>query len=197
MPSPSTTSDQIEHLKHVNDRLTKENLDLSHKFKLLEQIHVDTIAEYDKQHARLYSQLDDLHSRLHTTEHELNSLRQQQQQQPTDGSWNKEVKSLDARISDVLGKIREREMTLEQTSGVGAIGSLGVELAESRLKCERLQAQLTDAHSKISQLSQQVKQSSLSPSGSLSQAAAGLNIQDFSDDLAKVLMSKEEVRANN
>ena len=108
---------------------------------------------------------------------------------------------MDARISDVLGKIREREMSLGQTSGVGAIGSLGVELAESRLKCERLQSQLADAHSKIAQLSQQVQKTTVNSSSSsnsntansASSQLANLNIQDFSDDLAKVLMSKEEV----
>ena len=102
----------------------------------------------------------------------------------------------------MLGKIREREMSLGQTSGVGAIGSLGVELAESRLKCERLQSQLADAHSKIAQLSQQVQKTSVNSSSSAnssntansaSSQLANLNIQDFSDDLAKVLMSKEEV----
>lgn len=170
---------------------------------------MDTIAEYDKQHNRLYSQLDDLHSRLHSAEHELNTLRQQQlptnaaaESSSNNNTWNKEVKSLDARISDVLGKIKEREMSLvHHGNHPGASGASG-ELAESRLKCERLQVQLNEAHSKIAQLSQQMKQftspiatvTSQQPQQQQQQQGANLNIQDFSDDLAKVLMSKEEVR---
>jgi len=80
-------------------------------------------------------------------------------------SWSKEVKNLDARISDVLGKLRDREMSLDRCSGNDAV-----------------KIQLHEAQLKINQLTAEIKR--------LQQA----NLQEsFGDDLAKVLMSKEEV----
>ena len=173
---------------------------MSSKFKLLEQIHLDALNEYDKQQHRLYGQLDDLQLKCAAYEHELEatgkrhaaqvkvaheahtaqikSLTQQLQEQKErcarqqteldkvsrqmeenlsrlttnnessstsavgTSSWNMEVKSLDARITDVLTKLREREAKSSDAESL-------------RLKCERLQAQLGDAQAKLVTLKQQ------------------------------------------
>ena len=60
-PLASNSSQQFEALKTQYEKLIKENSEISSKFKLLEQIHLDTINEYDKQQSRLYNQIDDMH----------------------------------------------------------------------------------------------------------------------------------------
>lgn len=92
---------------------------------------------------------------------------------PVSTGWNKEVKNLDARISDVLGKLRDREMNL--------CGKAELEL----------KAQLQEAQAKIAQLSGQLMQQQQQQQ--VQDNRPQMILQDFGDDLAKVLMSKEEV----
>ena len=93
--------------------------------------------------------------------------------------WNKEVKNLDARISDVLGKLREREMNLQSPSNNNTSNSS--EISISSKNYEKIQLQLYEAQQKITSLTSQLN------------TLEKPHIQDFGDDLAKVLMSKEEV----
>ena len=101
------------------------------------------------------------------------------------------MKNLDARITDVLGKLREREINLKTTASVSSSDNENL-----KLKCDRLQTQLNDAHAKILNLKQQLTKttSSSAPSPTCNNnAKSSINLQDLSDDLGKVLMSKEEV----
>ena len=81
--------------------------------------------------------------------------------------WNKEVKSLDARISDVLGKLRDREMNLDTVGGNGG-----------------MKGQLHEAQMKIAQLSGELRRLHMQIEGN--NGGRPVNAQDFSDDLAKV-----------
>lgn len=119
--------------------------------------------------------------------------------------WNKEVKILDSRINDVLSKLKEREISLVSSSDESL-----------RIKCEALQAQLIETQSQLAQLKLQTQKQLGSAqkaaetvdcvdasSSSLANSRTSLNnnannnklinLNDFSDDLGKVLMSKEEV----
>jgi hypothetical protein len=256
---------ELESLKQKHDLLFKENSELNSKFKLLEQIHLEAIAEYDNQQSQMFSQIDEMHSKLNKNESELDSLskrlasskqqneaslaqikslsdqllkqketiqikdkeienlnkeilkvselNESNEEKPADqidssipadlsyqnahtsrASWNKEVKNLDARITDVLGKLKEREMSLNLTpispTTANLLSSSSPNEENFRVKYERAQAQLQEAQTKIVQLSSQLKQSS---TPSKANTNSSVNIQDFGDDLAKVLMSKEEV----
>lgn len=207
--TPKTEALSYETLKNQHEKLLKENAELSSKFKYLEQIHLDSVAEYDQQQGRLYSQLNDLTEKLNKTEDELDVVNKKlvqsknanetslieikklndkienqqkevdklnkklakQQSSSSEMGWNKEVKNLDARISDVLGKIKERELSLVQKSDEAL-----------KQKCDKLQSQLVEAQNEIVKLKQEKSEKNV-----------GSNLQDFSDDLTKVLMSKEEV----
>jgi len=148
--------------KDEYDKLVKENTQLNSKYKLLEQIHLEAIAEYDNQHELMFNQIDELNLKLNKTDLEqgkLQNLLAQSKQQAdlnlnqiktlneqlvrckdtierkdreieellvnkereveeiamkdctavhnlTRANWNKEVKNLDARITDVLGKFK-------------------------------------------------------------------------------------------
>ena len=130
---------------------------------------MDTINEYDKQQHRIYNQLDDMHLKCSTYEHEIEALtkrlahskqsqdtslsqiktlsqqlhdykerihKQEKEiekfnkqmenlsrlsenldeapsQEVSSKSWNIEVNNLDAQITDVLGKLKEREISLK------------------------------------------------------------------------------------
>ncbi|CAF0783627.1 unnamed protein product [Brachionus calyciflorus] len=215
--NPTPTDDQnqsvqndtqnYEILKNQYDKLVKENSDLSSKFKILEQFHLDSIGEYDRQQTRLYNQIDDMTVKINKSEQELDLVnkkfgnikltneeqlnqikklnetileqekeieklnkklsKQLSNNSSSDLGWNKEVKNLDARISDVLGKIKERELCLAQKSDENL-----------KIKFEKLQSQLADAQKEILNL-KSIKNSNSQP--------------DYGDDLTKVLMSKEEV----
>ncbi|RNA12964.1 hypothetical protein BpHYR1_052466, partial [Brachionus plicatilis] len=212
-PSQPRSEDQsYEALHSQHEQLIKDNSELHSKFKILEQIHVDSVAEYDQRQSRLYGQLDELAEKLAKAENELElankraaqsksaneaslsqikklnetidhqqkevdklskKLGKQQASSSGELGWNKEVKNLDARISDVLGKIKERELNLAHKNDQAL-----------KLKCERLQRQVVEAQSELLQLKQQETSQ---------KAATNSTLHDFSDDLTKVLMSKEEV----
>lgn len=247
---------EFDTLKQKHDLLQKENSDLLSKFKLLEQIHLEAIAEYDNQQSQMFNQMDEMHSKLNKNESELDSLNKRlnsskqqnetnlsqiktlndqlnkyketiqlkdkeieslskemlksndnsQEQDQVDASiltndsygsmaranWNKEVKNLDARITDVLGKLKERELSLNLTP----ISPSSNVIASSpnddnyKIKFEKVQQQFQEAQIKIAQLNTQLK---TTQSSTPTKTNASINLQDFSDDLAKVLMSKEEV----
>jgi hypothetical protein len=59
------------------------------------------------------------------------------------------VKNLDARITDVLGKLREREINLKTSASVSSSDNETL-----KLKCDRLQTQLNDANAKNLSLNQ-------------------------------------------
>lgn len=243
---PNSNETDFDSLRQHCEKLQKENAESTRKFKLLEQIHLDAVSEFDKQQSSVYHQLDEVTVKLNQSEmaqdklnkkHEgmteqigslneqiakykekcklqeneisdLNkkiegynlSLSQIQQKHNLQDSslpesspncgWNKEVKNLDARISDVLGKLRERELNLQSCSN-------GTQSDTESLwsKLEKTQAKLHDAQQKITGLSAQLKhqQQQNDSKASLAAARPSVNLQDFSDDLAKVLMSKEEV----
>ena len=239
------TSSLQEHegLKFKYEKVLKEHSEATCKFKLLEQIHLEAVGEFERQQASMYHQLESMSSRLTNSELELNArlaaAKQQQEasleqiaaltdqvnkfkdkcklqegqidclykrleaagslvgeHDPADkeSGWNREVKSLDARITDVLGKLKERELSLSSTSSLALSPSGGGQSTEeaNRLKCDRLQTQLNEAQQKIAFLSSQLKQQEASNRSTLHNKGQ-INIQDFGDDLAKVLMSKEEV----
>lgn len=232
-PSPSTltsTSSQlnstlcnnktdVDTLRQKNDKLSKETTESNRKFKLLEQIHLDAVSEFDKQQNLMYNQLEEMTAKLNQSEFNQEQLKdthtdqlrnlneqickykekckQQDQEieslnkriegfnisfgitnnenQLTEGSgWNKEVKNLDARITDVLGKLREREKNLKSP------------LSAETDSNNQMQLQLQEAQIKIATLSGQLLKQQ-------QQSAQKPVFQEFSDDLAKVLMSKEEV----
>lgn len=105
--------------------------------------------------------------------------------------WNKEVRNLDARINDVLGKIKEREILLTnyddwerkyrdlEKTHADLLKKLNDEQSlndKLKLNIKNLIEENEQIHNK-----QQVL------------ANRKLSLQDFDDDLGKVLMSKEEV----
>ncbi len=102
------------------------------------------------------------------------------------------MKNLDARITDVLGKLREREINLKTSASVSSSDNETL-----KLKCDRLQTQLNDANAKNLSLKQQLAKTAAAATASTPAAlvpkSSPLNLQDLSDDLGKVLMSKEEV----
>jgi chromosome segregation ATPase len=204
-PSP------FDSLKQQHDKLASENAEISSKFKLLEQIHLDTISEYDKQQAHLFNQIEDMHLKANKTEHEIDNLTKRLNQtklsydsslvqinalnaqlseyKETIHSQEKEitrlsakiqqlseakdVKHLETRITDVLEKMKEREAVSNNEESL-------------RIKCDKLQSQLQESQAKIAQLNTHIKQHERSTPKSV-------HLVDFSDDLGKVLMSKEEV----
>lgn len=207
--TPKTEPLSYESLKSQHEKLIKDNSELNSKFKILEQIHLDSVAEFDQQQSQLYSQLNEMTEKLGKSEDELDMVNKKlvqsknanetslneikklndkienqqkemerlnkklakQQSSNSEMGWNKEVKNLDARISDVLGKIKERELSLVQKSDEAL-----------KQKCDKIQSQLVEAQNEILKLKQEKSQRNI-----------GSNLHDFSDDLTKVLMSKEEV----
>lgn len=218
-------------MRQKNEKLQREANESNRKFKLLEQIHLDAVNEFDKQQSLMYSQLEELTIKLNQSEFNqegLNNKMKDKQEASVEqirnlkdeiskykekckhqdqeiealnkridvfnasfaqitgetcpeapGGWNKEVKHLDARITDVLGKLREREMNLHSPSN-----------NQDNLEVEKkMQGKLQEAQAKIVSLTGQLKQYQETSRASLSRPA----LQDFSSDLAKVLMSKEEV----
>lgn len=202
---------QFDSLKQQHEKLVSENAEISSKFKLLEQIHLDTISEYDKQQAHLFNQIEDMHLKANKTEHEIENLTKRlnqtklsydsslvqinalnsqlseyketiQSQEKEISRLNtkiqqlseaKDVKHLETRITDVLEKMKEREAVNNNEESL-------------RIKCDKLQSQLQESQAKIAQLNNHIKQHERSTPKSV-------NLVDFSDDLGKVLMSKEEV----
>ena len=256
--STSSLSSSISYdsLKQKYDKLTQDNNELQSKFKLLEQIHLNTINEYEKRQNRLYNQIDEMHVKLSNSELDIEQLNKKltQSNKSNDSSlmqlqnlndhlnkyketmqlqekeieklnkklqqinasenlnqindilvncetkmspesnnklrgWNKEVKNLDSRINDLLAKIKEREMNLAQIPKVCTSTQTTTLICDDdsyKSKCDQLEFQLQEAQNKINQL-----QSSNNSRSSLNKPA--INLNDFSDDLGKVLMSKEEV----
>ncbi len=74
--STSSLSSSISYdsLKQKYDKLSIDNNELQSKFKLLEQIHLNTINEYEKRQNRLYNQIDEMHVKLSNTEMDVEQL---------------------------------------------------------------------------------------------------------------------------
>lgn len=249
---------QIDTLKIQYEKLLNDNHEMKLKFKLLEDIHQDTINEYDKQQLILHQQIDNMSFKCNQNEYnyenlleklnsikntydssvmqmqtlneqlikcketislkdrEITRLKQQlieqqnqvnsqspqtpttpvvQQQATSNESWNKEVRNLDARINDVLGKIKERELLLNNYDEwerkckeiekkyelkVNELNELNQKLNESKSENEKLNKQIEEQQNQM-ELQQQT------------QSSRKISLHDFDDDLGKVLMSKEEV----
>ncbi len=250
-----SSSISYDSLKQKYDKLSQDNTELQSKFKLLEQIHLNTINEYEKRQNRLYNQIDEMHVKLSTSELDVEQLNKKltQSNKSNDSSlmqlqnlndhlnkyketmqlqereieklnkklqqinasenlnqindilvkcetkmspesnnklrgWNKEVKNLDSRINDLLAKIKEREMNLAQISKASTSTQTITLICDDesyKSKCDQLEFQLQEAQNKINQLQTNNSRTSLTK--------PAINLNDFSDDLGKVLMSKEEV----
>ena len=203
-PNESTMNEEpIETLKLKYAKICEESSEMSSKFKLLEQIHLETMGEFERQMEsaqlrqrqaeaetkrslgkieNLGDQLGKCHDKIRAQEKEIEYFAKRLEEIEASSTsslsssscgdvrgWNRDVKSLDQRINDILGRLKEREMSLSSNSPTAN------EQLES--KCERLQMQLNEAHAKINSLLKEKKP----------------NLQDLGDDLGKVLMSKEEV----
>ncbi len=183
--SSSTTSSDFEQLKMQYEKLLKENNEISSKFKLLEQIHLDTINEYDKQQSRLYNQIEDMHLKTNKSDHELENLTKRYNQMKSSyESSLSQISSLNEQLSKCennLKKHKEKELEYlkQEAKMLKKQKEKEAEYDEQvKKKCEKLESELDEAHERISDLSLQLKEKKL---------------QDFTDDLGKVLMSKEEV----
>lgn len=235
---------QLQKSQKVNDvdqyeKLVNENNEMKLKYKLLEEIHYDTISEYDKRQNLLYNQIDDLgvkcsqrdqtHENLMeklkemqgSYEHNIKTLNEklgafesvisakdseigklkdklnevalsqsQKKASGTNTTWNNEVRNLDARINDVLGKIKERELLLNNYDDWErkykeldkSFGELNQELAKNKMKLSEDCVTIAELRSENDELRKRVDDmGSKKPS-----------LHDFDDDLAKVLISKEE-----
>jgi len=69
-PTPTHANHQLDfdNLRLKHDKLLKENAEAVRKFKLLEQIHLDAVNEFDKQQSLMYGQLDELTQNLRACE---------------------------------------------------------------------------------------------------------------------------------
>jgi chromosome segregation ATPase len=86
--------------------------------------------------------------------------------------------------------LREREINLKTSASVSSSDNETL-----KLKCDRLQTQLNDANAKNLSLKQQLAKTAAASTTitAVVPKSLPLNLQDLSDDLGKVLMSKEEV----
>jgi hypothetical protein len=155
LTSSKSSSSSYETLKQSYDKQSKDLNEMSSKFKLLEQIHLETIKEYDKQHSKFYAQLDDLNSKLNRNERELDD---------THKTFN----------------------LLKQTN------------TENVQKIQLLNEQILKYKDTVQQQEKEIEKLKLNApcmtiSSRPTQQISGQTLQDFGDDLAKVLISKEEV----
>ena len=148
----------------------------------------EQLSSKDREISLLKSQLTNTieHQQQQTT-----SKTQQTQRQTQNDNWNKEVRNLDARISDVLGKIKERELMLNNYD-------------EWERKCKDLEKKYDQKNNEIVELNKKLNEKT-NENESLKQRINSeqlkqqqqqqrkISLHDFDDDLGKVLMSKEEV----
>jgi len=59
---------EFDSLKIKHEKLLKENAEAVRQFKLLEQIHLDAVNEFDKQQSLMYAQMDEVTQSLRACE---------------------------------------------------------------------------------------------------------------------------------
>jgi chromosome segregation ATPase len=117
-----------------------------------------------------------------------------QRQTNQNDNWNKEVRNLDARISDVLGKIKERELMLNNYD------EWERKFKELEKKYETKTNEIIELNKKLSEktneneiLKQKLVEEQNQQNLRLQQQQRKISLHDFDDDLGRVLMSKEDV----
>jgi chromosome segregation ATPase len=106
---------QFDLLKQQYERVLQENNEITSKFKLLEQIHLDAINEYDKQQNRLYNQIQDMHLKCNTFEHEIDVLNKRlSQSKQSNESGLMQIKALNQQLNEYKEKIVRQEKEIEK-----------------------------------------------------------------------------------
>ena len=106
---------QFDLLKQQYERVLQENNEITSKFKLLEQIHLDAINEYDKQQNRLYNQIQDMHLKCNTFEHEIDVLNKRlSQSKQSNESGLMQIKTLNQQLNEYKEKIVRQEKEIEK-----------------------------------------------------------------------------------
>jgi DNA repair exonuclease SbcCD ATPase subunit len=120
LPAATTNSSlfsgqQFDLLKQQYERVLQENNEITSKFKLLEQIHLDAINEYDKQQNRLYNQIQDMHLKCNTFEHEIDVLNKRlSQTKQSNESGLMQIKTLNQQLNEYKEKIVRQEKEIEK-----------------------------------------------------------------------------------
>jgi DNA repair exonuclease SbcCD ATPase subunit len=113
--SSSSSNQHLDLLKQQYEKVLQENNEITSKFKLLEQIHLDAINEYDKQQNRLYNQIDDMHLKCNTFEHEIDVLNKRlSQSKQVNESGLSQIKSLNQQLNEYKEKIVRQEKEIEK-----------------------------------------------------------------------------------
>ncbi len=127
----------------------------------------------------------------------VHSDRQGNQPHKNEG-WNKEVRILDARISDVLGKIKERELFLNNYDDwerrckeyEKKCEVQGADLESMRDQLDEANFRISDLTSENDQLKSKLKRVLLEQQAQVdakSQSNRKLSLHDFQDDLGELL----------
>ena len=115
LSTSSSSNQQLDLLKQQYEKVLQENNEITSKFKLLEQIHLDAINEYDKQQNRLYNQIDDMHLKCNTFEHEIDVLNKRlSQSKQVNESGLIQIKSLNQQLNEYKEKIVRQEKEIEK-----------------------------------------------------------------------------------
>jgi chromosome segregation ATPase len=175
--------EKLNSIKNTYDQSVVQMQTLNEQLsKCKDQINVK-----DREITRLKSQLTTV------IEQQQQQPEKQQQQPQQNENWNKEVRNLDARISDVLGKIKERELLLNHNDDWVR------KYKDLEKKYEIKNIEVKDLNKKLNEISNENECLKINFNKIVEEQhhqqskQRKISLHDFDDDLGKVLMSKEEV----
>ncbi len=114
--SDAASSVEVEQIRAKNEKLQKECNEANRKFKLLEQIHLEAVNEFDKQQSLMCGQLEEMGGQLKREGGARGSQARERVQTDLGDDLARVLMSKEEVITQLERQLKERERTAQQAA---------------------------------------------------------------------------------